>query len=316
MMLVGVALTACQDTSPTPSTWTVGELHDSVGLTGGHQHLECADCHEGSTLKPVSSPCEDCHLELRDTVTDPNHLERAFSTRCVECHTSEAWRPAFFDHDSLGFALRGAHARLICADCHPVGQTYSGLPTDCYSCHTPDYEGARPDHLSLEFGQQCQDCHTVFDWRSDVFDHEQTQFALRGAHVGLACVTCHAEGYSETSTDCIGCHATDEPRDHFGPDCSVCHTDSAWTPSTFDHEPSFPLQRGNHRDYRDDCVACHSDFSDYEVFTCTDCHDGEHERRETDDDHDDVPDYRYESEACYDCHPRGEEDDAEEGDDD
>ena len=316
-LLVAGIVTGCQDTSPNPATWTVGELHVDVGLAGGHQSLDCAGCHGEGSLNPALAACEDCHLESYEQVTDPNHVERGFPTQCAECHTSMAWRPARFDHEAFGFVLLGAHADLVCAACHPAGQAYSGLPTDCFGCHEADFDDAAdPDHEALQLSHECTDCHDTRDWSPATFNHDLTTFALRGAHVEVTCVTCHAEGFSGTATDCIACHAEDEPRDHFGPDCSACHTDAAWEPSTFDHEPSFPLQRGNHRDYRNDCAACHTDLADYEVFTCTNCHDGEHERRETDDDHDDVSDYRYDSIACYDCHPRGDEDDAEDGDDD
>ena len=80
-----------------------------------------------------------------------------------------------------------------------------------------------PDHVELAFGTACQDCHSSVDWRSDSFDHDVTAFALRGAHVDVDCLTCHADGFVDTPTQCISCHADDEPRDHFGPD-------SAWQP--------------------------------------------------------------------------------------
>lgn len=72
-----------------------------------------------------------------------------------------------------------------------------------------------------------------------------------------------------------------------------------------------PIQRGNHSKYEEECGACHQNTSDYAIFTCTQCHDGEHERDDMDDEHDDVNDYRYNSLACFECHPRGDEDDAE-----
>ena len=86
LLLAGGMMTGCQDTSPSPATWTVGEVHESVGLVGGHQSLACADCHEDATLKPISSPCEDCHRDLYDTVSYPSHAEGGFPTQCVDCH--------------------------------------------------------------------------------------------------------------------------------------------------------------------------------------------------------------------------------------
>ena len=292
--------------------------HDVFGfvLLGAHADLVCAACHPaGQAYSGLPTDCFGCHEADFDDVADPDHGALQLSHECTDCHDTGAWSPATFDHDLTEFILTGAHVETECTACH-TPEVLTEAPTDCYACHVTDYENADPDHVALELSTECLDCHTSVDWSSDAFDHEQTRFALRGAHVEVTCVTCHAEVFSGTPTDCIACHADDEPRDHFGPDCSACHTDAAWEPSTFDHEPSFPLRRGNHRDYRNDCVACHTDPADYEVFTCTDCHDGEHERRKTDDDHDEVQDYRYDSVACYDCHPRGDEDDAEGGDDD
>lgn len=98
--------------------------------------------------------------------------------------------------------------------------------------------------------------------------------------------------------------------------CTKCHTSAGWSPSTFDHEPLFPLVRGSHRRYRNACASCHLAPADYEQFTCTDCHDGEHRQSRMDREHAEVQGYRYESAACYECHPRGSKEDAEGGEDD
>jgi hypothetical protein len=377
-----VLVTACQDTKPNSVIWTLNEVHADVGLLGGHQAVACTGCHGQAALKAIPGECEDCHLSEYDQVTNPNHREAGYPTRCVECHTSIAWRPTSFDHDAFDFSLEGAHAAVVCAGCHPATEPPGKLPTDCYSCHEPDYGSATPDHallglgtdcetchtsvdwrssfdhndtafpligahvttdcllchavdgvalvdvpidcyscheadyssaepnhVELAFGTACQDCHSSVDWRSDSFNHDATNFPLRGAHFDVDCLSCHADGFVNTPTQCVSCHANDEPKDHFGPDCAACHTDAAWTPSTFDHELLFPIQRGNHRKYENDCAACHLEMNDYSIFTCTNCHDGEHERNDMDDEHDDVNDYRYDSLACFECHPRGDEDD-------
>ncbi len=47
--------------------------------------------------------------------------------------------------------------------------------------------------------------------------------------------------------------------------------------------------------------------TNYAVFECILCH--EHNQSEMDDEHRDVSGYRYESVACYQCHPDGRADD-------
>jgi hypothetical protein len=144
-------------------------------------------------------------------------------------------------------------------------------------------------------------------WKPSTFNHQTTKFALSGAHTTAPCLSCH-EGnrFAGTPVDCLSCHRADEPANHFGPDCAGCHNSVAWKPSTFDHERSFPLLRGEHRDYRTDCAACHLTPGNYQTFTCTDCHDGTHSQAKMDREHrGEVRDYRYETAACFKCHPQG-----------
>ncbi|MEW6749847.1 MAG: hypothetical protein AB1505_02590 [Candidatus Latescibacterota bacterium] len=147
--------------------------------------------------------------------------------------------------------------------------------------------------------------------------HEQ--FSLEGAHRDLACAQCHREpGLSRLASDCLACHrgdydGTTDP-DHaarqYPTACGDCHTTAAWQPATFDHEQYFPLVQGAHGRYRNTCASCHLAPTDYGQFTCTDCHAGEHQKAEMDAKHREVARYRYESGACYECHPRGREDEA------
>jgi hypothetical protein len=51
-------------------------------------------------------------------------------------------------------------------------------------------------------------------------------------------------------------------------------------------------------------VECHTDPNNYKVFTCTTCH----ARATTDAKHAGRAGYRYDSAACYSCHPTGKGD--------
>ena len=281
-------------------------------LTGAHIETDCTSCHIDEVFTDLPGTCIDCHQQEFDDVEDPNHVAQEFSLDCTECHSTDVWEPATFDHDQTNFPLIGAHNELgtDCVSCHIAG-VFAGLPAECIDCHEDDFNTVKdPDHVAGQFSLDCTECHSNDAWEPATFDHNLTDFPLTGAHSGTDCASCHiAEVFANLPSDCIDCHQKDEPTNHFGPACVECHTTSAWEPSTFNHEPLFPLTRGNHRRYRTSCTSCHLDPATYEVFTCTDCHDGEHEKRDMDDEHDDVRNYVYESTACFECHPRGSEDD-------
>lgn len=305
LLAASLALGACQGKT-NPQQWTLEEVHQEVGLSGGHQQMACGACHAAGTFAGVEAPCESCHLEDFAATTAPNHREAGYGTMCATCHVSTAWQPAGVDHERFGFALEGAHALLACAACHTGGQ-FTSLPSACVDCHRPAYAAAQPDHRALQFSTACVDCHGQAAWRPARFDHQSTGFALVGAHATTACQGCHAGGvFAGVAQDCFSCHRADEPANHFGPACAACHTSAAWQPATFDHERFFPIQRGEHRRYRSDCSACHPSAGDYHPFTCTDCHDGTHSQPRMDRKHlGEVRNYRYESAACFECHSRG-----------
>ncbi|MBM3436056.1 MAG: hypothetical protein FJY07_07585, partial [Bacteroidetes bacterium] len=76
-------------------------------------------------------------------------------------------------------------------------------------------------------------------------------------------------------------------------------------PSTFNHDSQyFPIYSGKHNGKWDQCSDCHTNPNNYEVFTCLTCH----TQAETDNDHDEVPGYQYNSDACLACHPNGNKD--------
>ncbi len=286
--------------------------HDTLdfALEGAHGRILCASCHIAGVFAELPGNCIDCHEDDFNASRDPNHVTDQFSQDCTECHSTEVWEPAIFDHELTDFSLTGAHIETDCVSCHIAG-VFAGLPAECIDCHQQDFDKVEdPNHVEGQFSQDCTECHSNDAWEPATFDHNQTDFPLTGAHIGTDCSSCHmGEVFANLPSECIDCHQKDEPTNHFGPACVECHTTTAWEPSTFDHEPLFPLIRGNHRRYRNSCTSCHLDPAAYEIFTCTDCHDGEHSRSRTDRQHNDVRNYVYESMACFECHPRGSEDD-------
>ena len=286
--------------------------HDTstdFALNGAHINTDCISCHIDGIYEGTPTNCNNCHQDDYNQVVEPNHSALGFPTDCIQCHTEVAWEPADFDHSQFNFALNGAHETISCTDCH-IGGVYEGTPTNCVDCHQDDFANAAdPIHVDAHFSTNCLECHTEVAWEPSSFEHNtSTNFALNGAHINTTCISCHTGGvYLDTPTDCVSCHAADEPRDHFGPECALCHTETAWEPSTFNHNNYFPINNGNHSDYRNDCIACHLDTSTYTTFSCIDCHDGEHQKNDMDDEHQGIRNYTYESNACLSCHPDGEE---------
>ncbi len=301
--------TTCHTTSGwSPATFD--HSNTTFPLTGAHTSLQCVACHANG-YQNIPTDCYSCHQTAYNGVTDPNHVQNNFDHNCTICHTTTGWSPATFDHSNTTFPLTGAHTSLQCVACHANG--YQNIPTDCYSCHQTAYNGVTdPNHVSDNFSYICTQCHTTTGWSPATFNHNQTSFPLTGAHVSLQCLSCHANGFDNTPTDCFACHQSDfngatNPNHQsagFPTQCVMCHNTSAWSPSTFNHDAQyFPIYSGNHRGRWSTCSQCHTNPSDFSTFECILCH--EHNRTDTDSHHQGVPGYQYNSQACYNCHPRG-----------
>jgi hypothetical protein len=271
--------TQCHNTTAwSPSTFDHNQTQ--FPLTGAHMTLQCIDCHSnGYTGTPTD--CYSCHQQDYNNVTDPNHVANNFNLDCTQCHSTTAWSPATFDHNQTQFPLTGAHLTLECIACHANG--YTGTPTDCYSCHQQDFNSVTdPNHVANNFNHDCTQCHTTTAWSPATFDHNQTQFPLTGAHLTLECIACHANGYTGTPTDCYSCHQQDynsvtDPNhvtNNFNHDCTQCHTTTAWSPATFDHnQTQFPLT-GSHAMLP--CLACHANGYTGTPTDCYSCHQQEY----------------------------------------
>ena len=298
------------------NAWSPADFDHSLTsfpLTGAHIATLCADCHENGVFIAIPTDCYSCHQQDYEDTNDPDHAANSFSFECTDCHTTAGWDPATFNHAQTNFPLTGAHQPLDCITCHSQG--YVNTPLACVSCHETDYQTIEnPDHVAAGFSLQCESCHATTAWMPASWEHSQAGFELTGAHIGISCLECHSEGYSGTPIECASCHDADfqgtSNPNHiaagFPPQCEVCHTTVAWSPANWNHDTRyFPINSGNHREAWDACVDCHVNPAIYDVFECIFCH--EHNRTDTDNDHDEVANYVYESIECFTCHPTGEE---------
>ena len=90
------------------------------------------------------------------------------------------------------------------------------------------------------------------------FNHTTTGFPLTGAHLTVACETCHVNGnFSGTPRECAGCHtsgrmvaATPKNQNHIQTTqaCNVCHTSAA----------SFQMNVMDHSGVTQPCSTCHN----------------------------------------------------------
>jgi len=154
-------------------------------------------------------------------------------------------------------------------------------------------------HVAVQAGE-CRHCHTehkgrtadVIQLGTETFNHDATDYTLKGAHATAGCDACHLHGkkYRDAPARCIACHEeTDVHKGDLGEACADCHSERAWTRPEFDHEKTdFPLLE-KHADI--DCNSCHVDSRFRQ--TTRECH-GCHQLN-------DVHAGRY-GQKCSDCH--------------
>lgn len=288
--------------------------HSKFGfrLAGAHAAAPCASCHVTLDFSTTASRCASCH-------EDPHLGELGLD--CARCHGDRS----FLDrarmrraHQFTTFPLSGAHAMIDCAECHPP--TAQGQPrfvaarAECVTCHRADFLATTdPAHGPAGFPVDCAACHTSRSWRGARFDHAGTRFPLTGAHRALPCAACHGDGvWRGKDPSCVSCHrpeydATTDPQHAslgFPLACESCHGTSTWSGGRFDHDAMFPIDSGPHAGRWASCATCHTNPANYSVFTCLSCH-PHADRAGTDDHHSEVAGYAYDSQACFNCHPRG-----------
>jgi hypothetical protein len=285
---------------------------------------ECSKCHAaGKGVSPTL--CLDCHKEIKATLD----AKRGFHGRmndvlekCSKCHPDHAgrefemieWTPSKekFDHSQTGYPLRGKHDGVTCNKCHKPSfvtdpsiralsktkkETFLGLSQNCSTCHFDEHRG--------QLSTKCQSCHNEQDWKKTTsFNHNKTDFPLRGRHTEIECSSCHQSLTDKKSyvgkilqplhstyskfkkiphLSCENCHE-DVHKGKFGKKCQSCHNETTWKQiggikiegRDFHQKTRFPL-RGAHAAVQ--CQSCHGPwgkekvkYKDLEFQKCTNCH--------------------------------------------
>ena len=102
-------------------------------------------------LRPaMRESCASCHAAPK------NNLHRDLTVGCAQCHSSEAWKPATFEHDKL-FVLDRNH-NASCVNCH-TGNDFSRYT--CYGCHEHTLANVRRKHQEegIQNFANCVECH-------------------------------------------------------------------------------------------------------------------------------------------------------------
>ena len=252
----------------------------SFALRGMHQSIPCTGCHVDLVFSKAPTQCAECHADLH---------RRQFGANCQQCHTVQGWNvqvSAIQDHNNR-FPLLGAHAAVICDQCHrgAASGVFTGLNTQCVSCHQKDFQTATPlNHVTAGLPTTCEACHGMNSWQQGTrFDHAQfAHFALTGAHASLQCQQCHVGNrYAGTPAACVGCHlndymtakAPDHAAGNFSQDCAGCHTTTTWLNANFDHNTTGFALTGAHNSLQ--CTQCHNaQFGNYNIPSgaCANCH--------------------------------------------
>jgi hypothetical protein len=230
------------------------------------------------------------------------------------------------------------HARYEseCSKCHqPFSkQSQSRLCLDCHEKVDEDVRDSRGFHGRSGVGRKkCTGCHDdhlgrdadIMKFSRETFDHDQTDYPLRGAHVPADCAGCHPPGkkFRDAAHECVSCHRQDDVhKGHLGSKCHACHEVNTWKKHEFDHDKTrYPLH-GRHRAVACDschpaqrykgtpklCNDCHR-FNDVHAgrfgAECSSCH-NETSWQKISFDHDRNTDYpltgRHRSASCASCH--------------
>ena len=125
----------------------------------------------------LMTSCVTCHNGV--TAAGKPRMHVASNSQCENCHTTNGWIPARFEHSAL-------------------------MPHTCTTCHDSVHAIGKPrGHVAT--AQQCDSCHGTLAWLPVVFDH---------AAISGACASCHnnagamgkSVNHMVTQRDCASCH--------------------------------------------------------------------------------------------------------------
>jgi len=151
----------------TVTAWSPATFNHTTGttfpLTGAHIGATCISCHSKGYVG-ISTACVSCHLTNYNASTNPAHAAAKFPTTCETCHTSTAWAPSTFNHDSQYFRIySGKHKSrwTLCSECHTSATNYAVF--SCLLCHEHNKTSMDSEHKGktgyVYNSTNCLSCH-------------------------------------------------------------------------------------------------------------------------------------------------------------
>ncbi len=292
---------------------TFNHVDAGYKLKGEHAKAGCNDCHKPEfindkklknrkkTYLGLNTECKTCHEDVHQSTLGNN---------CAGCHTEEKFKPAVkFNHDNTNYKLTGAHKKVECRGCHTIAtkngkkfQKFNDVEyQSCKSCHEDFHKG--------KFGNKCSSCHTTASFRRvknmRSFNHSKTNFPLVGKHKLVDCKTCHKGNLSfkpkyKLCTDCHSdYHEGEFQDDEDNSDCSACHTEKGFSPSTF------TIEKHNNTTFRLTdahealpCYTCHRTGDKWHFKIdgkyCVNCHENIHQSS--------ISEKYFSEKKCENCH--------------
>lgn len=142
--------------------------------------LECQDCHSNES-------CNKCHYKFKPTPasklsTNEKHLKCSnchdAKSNCSTCH-SNVISYGFEHKKRTGFDISKFHKNLTCQRCHVEKGKFTGLSSDCSTCHGI--------------------------WNKTNFKHSLTGLSLDETHNEFECAECH-QNKNYQNPVCSNCH--------------------------------------------------------------------------------------------------------------
>ena len=205
--------------SPTPSSCTSCHLSVNDSRPVSNTHIK---------LSRANNDCQTCHLY--DSAKNWKNFSKFSHSKftCVECHNTNAWKPATYKHATTD--------------------------TNCLSCHNGNMASGAPVSHTISTNPQCSICHNQTDWKdahyNSSFVHPtssnlppRTKNGVTLSHNKQSdCLMCHDDKSSSVKykynygVTCASCHAEDSKQNFLhriegvsiNKNCIKCHTYNIW----------------------------------------------------------------------------------------
>ena len=291
----------------------------TITVDFGGLKTACASCHDDVHRADLGAACETCHTTERFAVATYTHRTASgffadghAQATCVSCH-ARAGAASVADLQKartlVPAVVSAAMTTNAATPVHGVfvSTKFTATAQACATCHVDAHLG--------QLKATCETCHAVALPKFGVtsgFDHAATKFALKGKHAPVTCEKCHtsqsgvfpagvgtAVRFSPITTTCLTCHK-DVHLGQLGAKCETCHTDQAFTLTSYTHQnpkqrsffmgahvkaacstchvsgaATFPAGKGTAVRYviPTECTTCHRDVHNGQLGTrCADCH--------------------------------------------